>query len=258
MYRFFVPPEVLGREPVVLGRELAHRMGRVLRLKPGDHVVLLDNTGWEHEAEVDRITREQVETRLLGKSLARAESATCLHLYQALLKAAKFEGVLQKATELGVSSFTPLVCRRSVAEPPSPAGVARWRRIVQEAAEQSQRGLLPALNPPLTLADAIAGAPGLRLLPWESERARGLRGVLQDAQTASGDRTGSPKRVARSPSREVSLFVGPEGGWGEDEVSLAVAQGAVAVSLGPRILRADTAGLVAAAAILFHAGELGG
>lgn len=266
MHRFFVSPEALSSQPVVLGRELAHRLGRVLRLRPGDRVVLLDNTGWEYEGEIASIESDRVEVRLLGKSLARAEAATCIHLYQGLLKAAKFDWVLQKGTELGVASFTPVACRRAVAGPPSTAVLARWRRIVLEAAEQSRRGLLPALNPPLALADAIASAPGLRLLPWEGERARGLRDVLQVAQVAPGGGivaypqpgARSLEPATRSPWPEVSLFVGPEGGWEEDELALAVAQGVVAVSLGPRILRAETAGLVAAAAILYHAGELGG
>jgi len=272
VYRLFVPPETLASQPVVLGRELAHRLGRVLGLRLGDRVVLLDNTGWEYEGEIARLARDLVEVRLVGKSLARGEPATCIHLYQALLKATKIEWVLQKGTELGVSSFTPLVCRRSVPGTPAVDTMARWGKIIQQAAEQSGRGLLPALNPPLALAEAVAVAPGLRLLPWEGERARGLRAVLEAAMVASRGghpntqpvarslkpEARSPQPEARSPWPEISLFIGPEGGWEEEEVALASSRGAVAVSLGARILRAETAGLAAAAAILYQAGELGG
>jgi len=203
--------------------------------------VLLDDTGWEYEAELTRLGREQVEARLVARAPARGEPAIRLHLYQGLLKANKFEAVLQKGTELGVASFTPVRCLRCVAGAPSPARHGRWRKIVQEAAEQSRRGRLPPVHPVLSLEEALATAPGLRLLPWEGETVQGLRAAL-----------------AAAPVSEVSLFIGPEGGWAEAEVALAVAQGATPVGLGPRILRAETAGLVAAAAILYHCGELGG
>ena len=246
MHRFFVPPGALRAEPVVRGPDLAHHLGRVLRLRPGDRIVLLDNAGWEYEGELTRLARDSVEVRLLGKSPAKGEAATRIHLYQGLLKGQRFEWVLQKGTELGVASFTPLMCQRCVVGPPSPSAFGRWRRIVQEAAEQSGRGLLPPVGPAQPLAQALATAAGRRLLPWEGETGRSLRAALPRAG------------VGQPATLEVSLFIGPEGGWEEEEVALALSQGAISVGLGPRILRAETAGLVVAAAILFHRGELGG
>lgn len=240
MHRFFIPPEALKGPTVALGGTLAHQMASVLRLRPGDVVVFLDNSGWEYESRVTYIERGHVEALILERRLAGTETVLRLHLYQAVLKGEKLELVLQKGTELGLASFTPVLSRRSVAGPPSAGRQERWRHIIQEAAEQSGRARLPPLHPATSLKEALSGSPGLRLFPWEEERSLGLRQAL-------------PVAVA-----EISLFIGPEGGWEPEEVAQAREHGAVAVSLGPRILRAETAGLVAAAAILYHFGELGG
>lgn len=242
MHRFFVSSEVLATSRVVLGEPLAHRMGQVLRLHAGDRVVLLDNSGWEYDAELTRLGRDTVEARIAGKRPATGEPALGVHLYQGLLKADKFELVLQKGTELGIASFTPVASLRSVAAPPAAARQERWERILREAAEQSRRGRRPPLHPAASLSDALSRAPGLRLLPWEEEHSAGLRQTLE----------GVGGQVA-----EVSLFIGPEGGWAEEEVALARKEGALPLSLGPRVLRAETAGLAAAAAILYHFGEMG-
>ncbi len=119
----------------------------------------------------------------------------------------------------------------------------RWRRIVTEAAEQSGRGRVPAIDPPSLFEDAVRSAPGLLLLPWEGERSQGLRSYLRS--------------LADRPLA-ASLFVGPEGGFAEDEVRLAREAGCVPISLGPRILRSETAGIVAAALVMHELGEMGG
>ncbi len=247
MYRFFISRESFAGQTVTLGQEFAHRLGRVLRLHTGDRVVFLDNSGWEYDAELIQLDHTRVEARITGKRLSEAEPSIRLHLYQALLKLDKFELVLQKGVELGIAGFTPLISLRSVASAPQPDRYSRWQRIILEAAEQSRRGKLPPLNPAMSLEAALAVSPGQRLIPWEGEDTIGLRQAL-----------GSPRSNALQHPPEISLFIGPEGGWDGEEVSEARRQGAVTVSLGPRILRAETAGLVAAAAILYHYGGLGG
>lgn len=247
MHRFFIPKEALTGHVVALGQEFAHRLGRVLRLHPGDRAVFLDNSGWEYDAELTLLSQTRVEARITGKRSSKAETVIRLHLFQAILKLDKFELVLQKGVELGIASFIPVVSLRSVAAPPPPDRVARWRRIILEAAEQSHRGRLPLLNPTLPLEAALASAPGQRIIPWEAESTVGLHQTLSSIHSDS-----------RQTPLEISLFIGPEGGWAEAEVDLARGQGALTVSLGPRILRAETAGLVAVAAILYHYGEMGG
>jgi 16S rRNA (uracil1498-N3)-methyltransferase len=122
----------------------------------------------------------------------------------------------------------------------------RWQRIVREAAEQCGRSFLPEIASPVSLDQALASSEGLRLLPWEGERETTLRQVLREA-TAAGKKT-----------QTVSIFIGPEGGFALEEVDRAVKSGARTVSLGSRILRSETAGLVTAAAVLYELGELGG
>ncbi len=152
--------------------------------------------------------------------------------------------MLEKGAELGVAAFVPLLAARTVRRPRGGgARLDRWRRIVRETAEQCGRSVLPDLSPPLSLVEALARAPGLKLVPYERERALGLREALR------------PLGDDESPA--VSLFVGLEGGFSEDEVALARSAGAATVSLGRRILRSETAGIVAAAAVMYELGELG-
>jgi 16S rRNA (uracil1498-N3)-methyltransferase len=180
------------------------------------------------------------------KSLAVAEPRTKITLYQALLKLDRFEWVLQKNTELGAVGFVPMITERCIIgslEDISKTKTERWWRILMEAAEQSGRARLPTLRPavmfPTACEDAARG--GLTLIPWEEEKERSLRSVLREAER---------------PPFSINLFVGPEGGFTPEELAQAQRYGARPVTLGPRILRAETAGLVAAAAILHELGDL--
>jgi len=249
MRRFFIPPGSLlaggqaqrGRE-LSLGGELAHRLARVLRLKPGDRVVLADGNR-DLEVELTAVSSRTVSAIVVAETTPPPEPRVELVLYQSLVRAQRFELVLEKGTELGVSRFVPLVSERSQVRLEGESGRAeRWRRIVLEAAEQCGRGRVPSVDPPVALERALAGATGLRLLPWEGERSQGLRSFLRglDYKPAA-----------------VSLFIGPEGGFSEGEAKLARRQGAIVVSLGRRILRSETAGIVAAALVLHELGELG-
>jgi len=154
--------------------------------------------------------------------------------------------VLEKGTEIGVAKFVPLLSRRSVVRP-RPGRLERrerWLRIITEAAEQCGRSHLPELAPPASLNEAVESAEGLRLLPWEGENEATLRRLLRSS-------------LANEKTPVVSIFVGPEGGFARQEVDRAVELGARIVSLGPRTLRSETAGIVAAAAVLYELGELG-
>jgi 16S rRNA (uracil1498-N3)-methyltransferase len=252
VHRFFVPPEVITTGTVSLEGPLAHQIANVLRLRPGDRICLLDNSGWEVEVELGPFPRKGVAGKVVRRSLATSEPRTKITVYQALLKADKFEFVLQKCTELGAVGFVPLITSRTVlgavGEADSPRR-QRWQRIIVEAAEQSGRGRLPLLHPAELLQSACEGASGLSLIPWEGERVFGLRAVLRE-HFAAGE-----KGHARPFS--VNLFIGPEGGFAEAEVQLARRHGAIPVSLGPRVLRAETAAVVATAAVLYEAADLG-
>jgi len=259
MHRFFVSPDQLEGDKVTIAGPAVHHIRDVLRLRPGDDIVVLDNSGWEREVEIVEVDREQVVGRVLSRALATGEPRTKISLFQGVLKSSHFELVLQKGTELGIVEFVPLISQRCVIAGLDDVNkkMVRWRRIVQEAAEQSRRGRLPNLQPAMIFSQACERAKragGLSLMPWEEEERVNLKLVFGKEQKKS-----KGKKTPSFPSRpfSINLFIGPEGGFTFTEVTLAQHYGIVSITLGPRILRAETAGLVTAAAILYELGDLG-
>lgn len=239
--RFFLSPDALEADRVIFPAEQSHQIRRVLRLQAGDRVVVLDGTGAELIVRLDTVQSTAAGT-VEERRWNRAEPHTRVVLYQGLLKGAKLEMVLQKCTEIGVAGFVPVVTARSVPSDMSAAKQRRYEVIIREAAEQSRRGVLPALSPVMSFGDAVqrAAADGSVILPFEGSEAVGLREIRR----SSGEKT-------------IGLFVGPEGGFSDDEVELVRGVGARIVTLGPRILRAETAAIVSAALVLAQMGELG-
>ncbi|GMV38943.1 MAG: ribosomal RNA small subunit methyltransferase E [Myxococcales bacterium] len=221
----------------------------VLRLGSGDRVQLFDRWGLRCDVVIEAVERRRSSLRVerWEASPVRPDSPVDVVLMQALLKGKGFELVLQKATELGVARVVPLVTERTVVEPAPgkvDSRVGRWQRICGEAARQCGRTTVPVVDAPRSLADALAMAPaGLRLGLWEGERSAGLREVLEAARAG----------VATT----VTLVIGPEGGLGWAEVEAMVSAGFRTVSLGARILRAETAPLAALVAVQLLLGDLG-
>jgi len=267
-YRFFVEAGAIhGRTLLIEDGELSHQIGTVLRLRSGERVVMLDNSGWQYVVALDEIQRGRVTGAIERKELAGGEPRTKITLYAALLRPERFEWILQKGTELGVSAFVPLICERSTiadADALSEHKHERWRRIIREAAEQSRRGKLPRLAPAVFFPAACdqAAQRGTALLLWEGAGAPSLREVLQRQEDQEKGRQGESERrllpVSPSPGLpfSVALFSGPEGGFSPAEFETALRYGMIPVTLGPRILRAETAPLVAASAILYEMGDL--
>ena len=269
MHRFFVAPELV-RQPgatVTLPKELAHQFRDVLHLQTGEQVILLDNSGDEIPAIVISAAKSAVEAQLLPRRPGKSESSVRIILCQGLLKSARFEWILEKGTELGVSIFSPILFRRSMPglEVAGTSKLQRWHRIITEAAEQSGRSRLPQLLPIRTLNDALTNIPPgtLALMPWEEERDLTLRDALQmSVHSTGGGRDGEEWGPLRSPSGQkqsdqhneitVVLFIGPEGGLAADEVKLAQEHGVQVVSLGFHILRAETAALTAVANVMYE------
>ena len=258
MHRFFVSPDQLEGDKVTITGPAVHHIRDVLRLGPGDDIVVLDNSGWERETEILKMDREQVIGRVLSKTLATGEPRTKVSLFQGVLKSGHFEFVLQKGTELGIVEFVPLISQRCVISGLDDVNkkMGRWQRIVRETAEQSRRGRLPNLQPVMIFSQACERAKrtgGLSLIPWEEEKKVNLKQVFGKAETKS-----KRKEPHSFPSRpfSINLFIGPEGGFTFEEVTLAQRYDIVPITLGPRILRAETSGLVAAAAILYELGDL--
>ena len=241
MYRFFVDPpvELTPGALVMLPPPVSHQVGRVLRLRPGDRIVLLDGSGREAEVALTAFGHDGVQGEVLACRAVPPPPGPAVTLYQAVLKGDRFAWVLQKATELGVAALVPVVTERTIvpwAEAAEGPRNARWARIVREAAEQCRRATLPTLHPPLRWPAAcrrMADSGAAVLLPWE------------EATAPLG-----PALAAARAAPAVHAAIGPEGGFAPAEMDLARAAGLAPVSLGPRILRAETAALAVCALLL--------
>jgi 16S rRNA (uracil1498-N3)-methyltransferase len=223
--RLFVPRTAIREDTVEIGGdELRHL--RTLRLASGDTLTVFDDAGIEYTVRLARIDRRTARGTIERRTVVSRESALELTLVPALLKGPRMDVVIEKATELGVCRIAPMVTVRCVA---ARGHVARWRRIALAAAKQCGRTRVPAVEEPATFAGRLAmDWRGLKLIAWE-EAPRGGWDRLPDAVES------------------VVVLLGPEGGFAPDEAAHARAAGFEPVSLGGRVLRAETAAVVAAA-----------
>jgi len=238
--RFFAPPSAFnfGKRTVTLASDEARHLREVLRLKPGDEVQVFDGEGKEFRAAVSQARREFAELEIRDEIDAmRPESPLELTLAVALLKGEKFDLVVQKGTELGVNQFVPLITRyadiRLRDEADGAKRVARWQRIALEAAKQSGRAVVPQVTMPVPFESVIRDNSCLLF----SER---------DGQSLDTD----------SKLQSVTAIIGSEGGWSDEELDQARKSGVPIVTLGGRILRAETAAIATAALLQHRYGDL--
>jgi 16S rRNA (uracil1498-N3)-methyltransferase len=249
MNRFFVSKDSFHGNKVLLGKDHAHQIRSVLRISVGDHIVILDNQGSEYDVVLTKIRHDEVVGEVTQKRQAAGEPSVQIALFQSLLTREKFEFVLQKGTEVGVSRFVPVITQRTLVRETAikPEKLDRWQRIITEAAEQSHRGRIPDLSPPVSFEMAIQKLSEFERCLIASESAEvGQHVTLRQALRT--DKQTSPGTIA--------ILVGPEGGFTEQEVELAKKNGAIPITLGPRILRTETAAVVAATLILYESGQM--
>lgn len=234
MHRFFIPPHSIQGQKVILPETIAHQLRNVLRMRLGSHIVVLDNQGWEYEIELTEIERKSAIGQVLEKRLAPGEPSIQLTLYQSILKKHNFELVLQKGTEIGVTRFVPMITERTIVSDVKDSKLDRWERIITEAAEQSRRGKLPELHEPIEFEQVLAEVAqfDLALIPYEEEKTQRISDML-------------PQKC-----NSVAILIGAEGGFSEAEIEQAKSAGIYPVTLGKRILRAETAAIVACAIVL--------
>ena len=246
--RFHVPVGTLDGTTIALEGPLAHRLVKVLRIGAGDEVMLFDGSGADVRVTIDRATDRRIDATVLERLAGPEEPRTRVHLYQSITKGERFEWLVEKATELGVHRIVPLIAARAVVKTASDGNrMGRWQRIAVEAAEQCERSAVPAIGAPEPLGVSLTSAPGLLLLPYESadHTAPSVQYVLAE-------------RIDHLYASEaVSIFIGPEGGYEPAEVEAAQAAGATVVTLGDRVLRSETAGIVALTLVMQATGQLG-
>lgn len=245
MHRFFIPQ--LYNEEMYLEGVNARHIGRVLRMQPGDKLQIVSDDGVSALAQVMSIDGERVYVRCLEKLSESHEPRVKLVLAQGLAKGEKMDFIIQKAVEMGAYSIVPVAMEHSVVRlegVKAAKKVERWQKIAESAAKQSKRDIIPQVQPVQTMAQMLANNPcQTKIIAYECEDRLSLKAALREADAAN--------------ISELLLIIGPEGGISESELELARSAGAVPVTLGRRILRAETAGLVAISAIFYETGDLG-
>ena len=227
-HRFFVHPAAIEGERFAIPAEIERQVRRVLRLRDGDRIVLLTGDGEERICRLEAGGCVVEERRAAG-----GEPRHRLTVAQALLKGDGLETVVRQGTEIGVAAFVPIFTERCVARDLAPRRLERLRAIAREAAEQSERGLVPAVADPVRFEE-----------------------VLGPDVTVLAERGARPGLVALDPV-PATIVIGPEGGFTPDELARATAAGARLVSLGSRILRSESVAAAAAAVILSRTGDFG-
>lgn len=231
MSRFFVPPESIhGNTIVVTGKE-AHHIIDVMRLAVSDAVSIFDGTGTEYAGVIEEVRPRAVTIRVAGICKDHAVRTRRITLIQAIPKKDKMEYIVEKATELGADIIIPVMAARTIPQwnaPKQDAHLRRWQTIAKEAAKQCGRSDVPKIEGPIGLSAAfsIVRKSGIKLMAALTEDARPLKSVLKEFR--QGD---------------VALAIGPEGDFTSEEVALARGAGFSVVDLGPRVLKSDTAGL---------------
>jgi 16S rRNA (uracil1498-N3)-methyltransferase len=237
--RIFTPQPLSGQTTLVLDGSAGHYLARVLRLSKGDAITLFNGDGADYPAVISEIRSQRVTVRITGSASPAAESPLQITLVQAVCRGERMDYVLQKATELGAFCFQPVISQRVEVRLDAARQEKRmlhWQGVVTSACEQSGRAIVPEVKSPLALADWLGAAEfpvSLVLDPLAGDR---LTGVA----------------IA---SKSVAVLVGPEGGFTDEELKAARAKGLLAVSMGPRVLRTETAGPAAIAVLQARLGD---
>lgn len=233
MYQFFIDDsQVMDGEVLIEGSDVNH-IKNVLRMKPGEKVRVSTENGKNYFCCITELREESVRAEIVEELTEGTELPNKIYLFQGLPKSDKMELIIQKAVELGAYQIVPVAMKNCVVKLDAKKAenkVKRWQEIAKSAAKQSKRSLIPTVEMPLRYEDAISLAAQLDvvLVPYENER-----GMEKTRSVVEGIRSG----------QSIGIFIGPEGGFAEDEITLAKSHDMALLSLGRRILRTETAGL---------------
>lgn len=243
MYQFFVEPgQIQGRRIVITGSDVNH-IKNVLRMKSGEEISVSNGIdGREYRCGIESFAEEEVICTLRFVKEEGVELPSRIHLFQGLPKADKMELIVQKAVELGAYEVIPVAARRCVVrldEKKAAAKVGRWQGIAEAAAKQSRRGIIPNVHPVLGMREAVdyAKTMEVKLIPYE----------LAEDMRHTRELVGAVK-----PGTDIAVFIGPEGGFEQSEIAMAVEAGVEPVTLGKRILRTETAGITVLSWLMYH------
>ncbi|MGN0477507.1 MAG: 16S rRNA (uracil(1498)-N(3))-methyltransferase [Ruminococcus sp.] len=239
MPHFFVDEEIESKEYSLFGEDGRH-IAKSLRMKEGEGLTLCSPSGTVHNCVVHKVEGDFVEVRIMSSEKSEAEPNVKVTLYQALPKGDKMDFIIQKAVEIGVTEIVPVISSRCVSRPDQKSlnkKILRWQKIAKQAAMQSGRGIVPKVKEAMSFEKGVENAKGEKVIFYELG-GESVRDILSD----------KPK--------EISIFIGSEGGFSSDEVELVLENGGRKATLGKRILRAETAPLVALTVIMYETDNL--
>ncbi len=243
MPKFFVNGESINDHTVILSGDNARHIGNVLRGKTGDVITVCDGQGRDYECEITDISKSEVTARIVDIFSNENEPDLKITLYQALPKSDKMELVIQKCIEIGVDRIVPVNTEHTVVKLNGKENkkLARWSKIAEAAAKQCGRGKIPNVDGVMDFRAAIDDALSLdgAIIPYEKEKGNTLKSYVKSFK-----------------GKSIGIFIGPEGGFSDAEIEYALSKGVVSVTLGKRILRTETAGLVASVILLYELEDL--
>jgi 16S rRNA (uracil1498-N3)-methyltransferase len=257
MSRFFVTSDAVDRingRITITGEDVKH-IRNVLRSMPGDMLEISDGAGTDFNTAIELIEKDSVVVSITASTPNKTEPPIDITLFQGIPKADKMDFIIQKCIELGVKRIVPVMTARTVVRfdnaRDAAAKTARWQRIASEAAKQCDRGIIPVVGEPVRFANVfkLTEDSGLKLIPYEEETEGNLRFQLEKIKKENNIKCGQPKI-------QIAVFIGPEGGFTQEEVSKAVENGFKSVTLGPRILRTETAGIAVVSIIGYELGDV--
>lgn len=246
MHKFFINKEnILGNRLSITGDDVNH-IYKVLRLNIGDIILVCDGQAKEYTSKIIEITKKEVICEIVDTFNNLSEPPIKITLYQGLPKAQKMELIIQKGVEIGLYRIQPVITERVVVKTEGrdlSNKLERWRRISEEAAKQSNRGIIPEVLEPISFKEALDELKSLDLsiVPYEKEKANGLKKALTENINA----------------KKIGVMIGPEGGFEEAEIDNCIKNNVTPVTLGPRILRTETSGIAVSSMILYELGDMG-
>ncbi len=244
MPKFFVPRENVTDTSIVIDNEDVAHITKVLRLKKGDIISVCDGRGTDCDARIAVIEKKKIVCDIVSKRVSDTEPNICVTIFQGLPKASKMEYIIQKNTELGVKKIVPCIMSRCVVKLTDGADkkVERWRKVAQEAAKQSGRGVVPEITMPMTFEEAVREMKkcDIAFAPYECEDTNTVKSVLTSGTNV----------------KTVGFMIGPEGGYDLAEIEVLKNSGVDTVTLGKRILRTETAGEAVTAMTMYELGDV--
>lgn len=247
MHKFFIDKENILGEKLYITNDDVNHIYKVLRLNTGDIILVCDGYGREYTSKIAEINKKEVICDIIDSFDNMSEPPVKVTLFQGLPKAQKMEYIIQKSVEIGIYKIQPVITQRVVVKTEGKDisnKLERWRRISEEAAKQSNRGIIPEIQEPVTFEEAVENIKvlDLSIIPYEKEKNNGLKNILSDNPGV----------------KNIGVLIGPEGGFDESEIDKCMKNGVIPVTLGPRILRTETAGIAALSMVLYEIGDMGG